>query len=262
MKNESEPKETEKQEEMNKNQSKIDSWKENKENNIRYKSQRYKGHSYSNHSNNFFSHNKKHFKDYKSYKSPYSYNQYSNSNRNYCNIPHKDNYIEKEFELNSKGETEVDLDIKASEMNEDNSEKNTFQSQENSDSNSKNNLEFNSHENTEEINSVELLNLNLMKSQSDDISLQNIDLHDVGIKLFPGAFCYKTKNYEQNKMDANNNLAFNNNICDENKKSSDLNFECHNFLCKSNSNSIKSDQKNGLALAYDYYSSFLEEKIK
>ena len=248
---------------MNKkrNQSKIDSWKENKENNIRYKSQRYKGRSYNNHSNNFFSHNKKHFKDYKSYKSPYSYNQYSNSNRNYSNIPHKDNYIEKEIELNSKEEIERESDIKMSEMNEDNSEKNTFQSQENSDSNSKNNLEFSSQENTEEINSLELLNLNLMKSQSDDISLQNIDLHDVGIKLFPGAFCYKTKNNELNKMDINNNLVHNK-AYEENKKSSDLNFECHNFLCKSNSNSIKSEQKNGLALAYDYYSSFLEEKIK
>jgi len=243
----------------NKNQSKIDSWKENKEKNIRYKSQRYKGHNYNNHSNNFFSHNKRHFKDYKSYKSPYSYNQYSNSNKNY--IPNKDNYIEKEIELNSKGETEVDSDIKTSEMNEDNSEKNTFQSQENSDSNSKNNLEFSNQENTEEINSLELLNLNLMKSQSDDISLQNIDLHDVGIKLFPGAFCHKTKNYEPNKMDINNSLV-NNNSSEENKKSSDLNFECNNFLCKSNSNSIKSEQKNGLALAYDYYSSFLEEKIK
>jgi hypothetical protein len=123
-------------------------------------------------------------------------------------------------------------------------------------------LEFSSQENTEEINSLELLNLNLMKSQSDDISLQNIDLHDVGIKLFPGAFCYKKKNYEPNKMDLNEDVKIN--TCEENKdkKPPELNFECHNFLCKSNSNTIKSEQKNGLALAFDYYSSILEDKIK
>ena len=208
-------KKAEEQEEMKNNQSKNESWKENKENNLRYKNKTYKGHNYNNHSNHFISHHKKYCKDYKSYKSPYSYNKYSNS---------KNNYIEKEVELNSKGETEGDSDIKISEINEE--------------------------------------NLNLMKSQSDDISLQNIDLHDVGIKLFPGAFCYKKKNYEPNKMDGNEDV--NPNTCEENKdkKPPELNFECHNFLCKSNSNIIKSEQKNGLALAFDYYSSILEDKIK
>ena len=237
------------QEEMKNNQSKNESWKENKENNLRYKNKTYKGHNYNNHSNHFISHHKKYCKDYKSYKSPYSYNKYSNS---------KNNYIEKEVELNSKGETEGDSDIKISEINEDNNDENLFQSKDFSESNLKNNLKSNN----QDINSLELLNLNLMKSQSDDISLQNIDLHDVGIKLFPGAFCYKKKNYEPNKMDLNEDVKIN--TCEENKdkKPPELNFECHNFLCKSNSNTIKSEQKNGLALAFDYYSSILEDKIK
>ena len=246
-------KKAEEQEEMKNNQSKNESWKENKENNLRYKNKTYKGHNYNNHSNHFFSHHKKYCKDYKSYKSPYSYNKYSNS---------KNNYIEKEVELNSKGETEGDSDIKISEMNEDNNDENIFQSKDYFESNLKNNLKSNNHENNEDTNSPELSNLNLMKSQSDDISLQNIDLHDVGIKLFPGAFCYKKKNYEPNKMDLNEDVKFN--TCEENKdkKPPELNFECHNFLCKSNSNTIKSEQKNGLALAFDYYSSILEDKIK
>ena len=123
-------------------------------------------------------------------------------------------------------------------------------------------MKSNNRENNEDINSLELSNLNLMKSQSDDISLQNIDLHDVGIKLFPGAFCYKTKNYEPNKMDGNEDVKITK--CKENKdkKPPELNFECNNFLCKSNSNIIKTEQKNGLALAFDYYSSILEDKIK
>ena len=246
-------KKAEEQEEMKNNQSKKESWKENKENNLRYKNKTYKGHNYNNHSNHFFSHHKKYCKDYKSYKSPYSYNKYSNS---------KNNYIEKEIELNSKGETEGDSDIKISEINEDNNDENIFQSKDYSEINLKNNLKSNNHENTEDINSLEYSNLNLMKSQSDDISLQNIDLHDVGIKLFPGAFFFFFKNYEPNKMDGNEDVKMNK--CEENKdkKPPELNFECHNFLCKSNSNIIKTEQKNGLALAFDYYSSILEDKIK
>ena len=123
-------------------------------------------------------------------------------------------------------------------------------------------MKSNNHENNEDINSLELSNLNLMKSQSDDISLQNIDLHDVGIKLFPGAFCYKKKNYEPNKMDGNEDVKINKCEENKNKKPPELNFECNNFLCKSNSNIIKTEQKNGLALAFDYYSSILEDKIK
>ena len=75
-----------------------------------------------------------------------------------------------------------------------------------------------------------------MKSKSDEISLQNIDLHDVGIKLFHGAFWYKAKNFEGNKMVENDNL---NNNLNEEKKPSDINFECNHFLCKSKSNTIK-----------------------
>ena len=216
-----------------------------------------KGHGYSNHSNNFFPHNKKHYKNYKSYKSSYSYsyNHHSNSNIYYNTNNNEGNYIEKETELNSKGETKGQSDIKTSETNEDN--KNIIESQECLDPNLKNSMKFNKNEKTEDFNSVDL---NLMKSKSDEISFQNINLHDVGIKLFPGAFCYKTKNCEENKIVGNYNL--NNNLNEEKKKSSDINFECNNFLCKSNSNTNKSEQKNGLALAFDYYSSFLEDKIK
>jgi len=216
----------------------------------------YKGYGYNNHSINFFPHSKKHYKNYKPYKSPYSYNHHSNSNINYNTNNNDGNYIEKEIELNSKGKTKGDLDIKKSNLNEDNND-NVIESQECLDPNLKNNLKFNKNEKNEDINS---LNLNLIKSKSDEISLQNIDLHEIGIKLFPGAFCYKAKNCEQNKIFGNDNL--NNNLNEEKKKSSDINFECNNFLCKSNNNTIKSGQKHGLALAFDYYSSFLEDKIK
>ena len=216
----------------------------------------YKGYGNNNHSINFFPHNKKHYKNYKPYKSPYSYNHHSNSNLNYKTNNNDGNYIEKEIQLNSKGETKGDSDMKISTMNEDNND-NVTESQECLVPNLKNNLKFNKNEKKEDINS---LNLNLIKSKSDEISLQNIDLHEVGIKLFPGAFCYKTKNCEQNKIVGNDNL--NNNLNEEKKKSSDINFECNNFLCKSNNNTIKIEQKNGLALAFDYYSSFLEDKIK
>ena len=101
-----------------------------------------------------------------------------------------------------------------------------------------------------------------MKSQSEDLSNKKIfNFHDVGIKLFPGAFLHnKQKEYEQKIINGNNNK--NNNVIEEINKISDFNFECNNFLCKSNSNITKGEQKNGLALAFDYYSSFLENKIK
>ena len=241
----------------------MDSWKENKENNHRYKKSKYKGHNYNNNYNNrFFYHNKKHFKDYKNYKSIYN-QQSSSSNYNISSI-HKKNYIEKEIELNSKGETEGDSEIKTSEVVEDNIPEYTL------DSYPKNHLDFNSHENTEEISTLDLLNLDLMKSQSEDLSHKNaFDFHDIGIKLFPGAFQFnKLKSYEKNSINLNSNE--NNNLMEENKKVSELNFdkfknkndiECNNYLCKNNSGNIKNEQKNGLALAFDYYSSFLEDKI-
>ena len=104
-------------EEKSINQSKIDSWKENKENNTRYKQSKYKGNNYNSSYNNksikFFYRNKKYFKDYKTYKSPYFHHLSTN---NY----HKKNYIEKEIELNSKGETEGDSEVKISEPAEEN----------------------------------------------------------------------------------------------------------------------------------------------
>lgn len=242
-------------EEKKKNQSCMDSWKENKENNTRYKKPKYKSHNYNNHSNKFFHHNKKYFKDYKNYKYPYN-SQSNRNNYNINNVGGKRNYIEKEIELNTKEESDI---------------KNSDPIEENSDSNSKN-LDFNSQDNTEEINSFEYLNLGLMKSQSEELSHKNIfNYHDIGIKLFPGAFKYNNKNnsYEQNKYINNFNENINNIYEEENKKVSDLyiikrknDLECDNYLCKANSSNIKSNQKNGLALAFDYYASFLEDKIK
>ena len=106
-----------------------------------------------------------------------------------------------------------------------------------------------------------------MKSQSEEISYKNDFLfHDIGIKLFPGAFQYnKKKSYEQNDY-INYGGFINDKSVDENKKENDLNlnrtkkdFECNNYLRKTKSNNIKTEQKSGLALAFDYYSSFLEE---
>ena len=209
------------EEQKEKNQSKIDSWKENKENNARYKKSKYKGHKYNNNYNNhFFCHNKKHFKDYKNYKS--NYIQQSSINNYNTNGNHKKNYIEKEIELNSKGETEGDSEIKTSEAIEDNVPECSL------DSNQKNNIDFNSHEKTEEKCSGGLLNFDLIKSQSEDLSQNNFfDFHDVGIKLFPGVFRFnKLKSYEKNNIDINSNK--NNNLLEENKKVSELNFDTFN----------------------------------
>ena len=105
-----------------------------------------------------------------------------------------------------------------------------------------------------------------MKSQSEEISYKNDFLfHDIGIKLFPGVFQYnKKKSYEQN--DYINGGIINDKSVEENKKGNDLDlistkkdFECNNYLPKTKSNNIKTEQKSGLALAFDYYSSFLEE---
>ena len=259
---------------IKKNQSK-DSWKEvkqnsvnnfsnnnNSNNNQKYKKSKYKGHNnyISNYNQNHSSHyyypnNKKYYRHSKNYK----YNR-------------QKNYIEREVEINSKGEIdneiiEDSLEIKAV-----------------SDSNSKNSKNGNdviSQENTEEtsaINNLELLNLNLSKCQSEELNHKNYDLHDVGVKLFPGI--YKNKNYNLelgknnksiNNININNYMNINSNE-EEIKKTEDLdNFvdknKCinnkndikYNFLYKADSNIIKGEQKKGLALAVDYYSSFLED---
>ena len=109
-----------------------------------------------------------------------------------------------------------------------------------------------------------------MKSQSEEFHDKTIfNYHDIGIKLFPGAFRFnKNKSYEQNNYINNTGENINNN-CEEENKKDELNnikikndLECDNYLCKSNSTNIKRNQKNGLALAFDYYASFLEDKIK
>ena len=251
------------------NQSKNDSWKENKENNIKFKNKKYKGHNnynthynnhYNNHSNNFFYHNKKHYKDYKDYKNYKSpYNQQQSNSNNHTN--HKQTYIEKEVELNSKGETEGDSEIKTSDNAEDNNRRGSH------DYNLNNNLDINGQETNEDINLLENLNLNFKKTQSEDLSVKNtFDFHDIGIKLFPGAFRYNQKNIRDNTLKENNYI--NNSPLKENYGGIDYNLEnkndleCHNYICKSNNNNTKQEPKNGLALAFEYYSSFLEDKIK
>ena len=136
------------------------------------------------------------------------------------------------------------------------------------DSNSKKNFDLNTQENTDEMtSSLDYLNLNLMKSQSEELSHKNmLNFHDIGIKLFPGAFGYnKKQSYEQNNVNLGDNK--NNSFGEENKVNSEncrtkYNLECNNYLCKTNISNCKKEQKNGLALAFDYYSSFLEDKIK
>ena len=129
------------------------------------------------------------------------------------------------------------------------------------------------------INSLEMLNLNLYKSQSEKLEHKNYDdLHDVGIKLFPGIYKNNNFNFENgNNINngVNNNINNNLNINEEeNIKGEELdnfiykkknsckinnikdNIQCENYLHKSNSSFIKCEYKNGLALAFDYYSSF------
>jgi hypothetical protein len=253
------------------NQSK-ESWKEakqnnnsssNNNNNQKYKKSKYKNYSFNynqNHSSHYFYQNKKHYKHGKNYK---SYNRQKNF------------YIEREIEFNSRGE--IDNEV----IEENSSKKNESVSPEFS-ADSKKNLDVNSQENTEEtsiINNLEMLNLNLTKSQSEELNHKNYDLHDVGIKLFPGIYKYKNYNLDIEKNSINNinkknNININNNEEDDKKVEDMENFvdkndyinskndNKQNYLHKANSNIIKKQEKNGLALAYDYYSSFLEDNKK
>jgi hypothetical protein len=270
---------------IKKNQSK-DSWKEVKQNNInnssinnitncnnnqKYKKSKYKGHNNNytfnynnqNHSSHYYYPNKKYYRHSKNFK-PYN---------------RQKNYIEREIEFNSK----VELD---NEIIEDSTIEKTVSLSphisSDSTKNSKNGTDVISQENSEEtntINNLELLNLNLSKCQSEELTHKNYDLHDVGIKLFPGI--YKNKNYNLeigkdnnsiNNININNNYKNINNKEEEIKKSEDsdnfvdkdkcMNYKNEfkfNFLHKANSNVIRGEQKKGLALALDYYSSFLED---
>ena len=80
--------------------------------------------------------------------------------------------------------------------------------------------------------------------------------------MFPGAFPYNTmKSYEKDDINGNssniNNKGEDNNISENYKKD----FKCNNYLYRSNNNSFKNEEKNGLSLAFNYYSSILEKKI-
>ena len=268
-----------------KNQSK-DSWKEVKQNstnnfsnnninncnnNQKYKKSKYKGHNNNyasnytnqNHSSHYYYPNKKYYRHTKNFK-PYN---------------RQKNYIEREIEFNSKGELDNEI-IEDSTIEKTVSLSPPFSSD--STKNSKNGTDVISQENSEEtntINNLELLNLNLSKCQSEELKHKNYDLHDVGIKLFPGI--YKNKNYNLEIGKDNNsinNININDNIMNINNKEEEIkkledsdNFvdkdKCmnnknefkYNFLHKANSNVIKGEQKKGLALALDYYSSFLED---
>ena len=227
------------------NKSKVFSWKDNNNDNNRFfKKSRFDFNNY--YSKSHFFKNKKHFKN----------DRFYNNNKYY--------YIEKEMELNSNDEKELDSHIKFSEFNEDN---NKFDNDKNTDSN----YSFNSQENTEEMTNYELSNLNLINSNVEDLSYNAmLNYQDVGIRLFPGVFHLEKKDsFDQNNTinnklsnqeeKENNNLDKNINIKinDENNKK---NFECNNYICKNNYNLNKKEQKLGLALALEYYSSFLESK--
>lgn len=268
-----------------KNQSK-DSWKEVKQNstnnfsnnninncnnNQKYKKSKYKGHNNNyasnytnqNHSSHYYYPNKKYYRHSKNFK-PYN---------------RQKNYIEREIEFNSKVELDNEI-IEDSTIEKTVSLSPPFSSD--STKNSKNGTDVISQENSEEtntINNLELLNLNLSKCQSEELTHKNYDLHDVGIKLFPGI--YKNKNYNleigkdnnsinnininDNIMNINNKeevikkLEDSDNFVDKDKCMNNKNEFKYNFLHKANSNVIKGEQKKGLALALDYYSSFLED---
>ena len=269
-----------------KNQSK-DSWKEVKQNstnnfsnnninncnnNQKYKKSKYKTHNNNNYASNYT--NQNHSSHYY-----YPNKKYYRRTKNFKPYNRQKNYIEREIEFNSKGELDNEI-IEDSTIEKTVSLSPPFSSD--STKNSKNGTDVISQENSEEtntINNLELLNLNLSKCQSEELKHKNYDLHDVGIKLFPGI--YKNKNYNleigkdnnsinnininDNIMNINNKeevikkLEDSDNFVDKDKCMNNKNEFKYNFLHKANSNVIKGEQKKGLALALDYYSSFLED---
>ena len=62
-----------------------------------------------------------------------------------------------------------------------------------------------------------------------------------------------------NKEEEIKKLEDSDNFVDKDKCMNNKNEFKYNFLHKSNSNVIRGEQKKGLALALDYYSSFLED---
>ena len=200
--------------------------------------------------------------DYKYYKNSRfnKYNKYNYKNKrhfkgNKFNKKNKITFIEKEIEFDTKEKNETYFQPKASQSKEENkftcdSDKDFTQS---SDKNLDSNFSFNSQENTEEISSLEFSNLNLMKSQSGNLPYESmLDYKDVGFKLFPGFFHLEKKK----SFDKNSDNFIINKMGDKDK-----NFECKNYLCKSNYYLKKKEQKIGLELAGDYYSSFLKSQI-
>jgi len=200
--------------------------------------------------------------DYKYFKNSRfnKYNKYNyKSKRHYKdNKFNKKNeiiFIEKEIEFPIKEKNEIYLKLRDSQSKEENkfncdSDKDFTQS---SDKNADSNFSFNSQENTEEIPSLEFSNLNLMKSHSGHLPYESMmDYKDVGFKLFPGFFHLEKKK----SFDKNSDNFIINKMGDKDK-----NFECKNYLCKSNYCLNKKEQKIGLELAGDYYSSFLKSQI-
>jgi len=273
------------EEEKKKNQSR-DSWKEAKQNNNtqninnnnqKYKKYKYKGNN--NYSSNYYQHNSRYY--YQNNKKHYKHG------KNYKPYNRQKNYIEREIEYNSK--PEIDNDINEDYPIEKNISLSPKFSTDSNSKNSKNNLDVNSQENIEEtnvINNLASIHLDLAKSQSEELNHNNFDLQDVGIKLFPGIYKQQNQNFNSeyeknnniNNINSNNNNYINldENLNEEkNKKPEDIeksgeNNIClinkndfkQNFLHKTNSCSIKHEQKNGLALAMDYYASILESKDK
>jgi hypothetical protein len=196
--------------------------------------------------------------DYKYYKNSkfnkhnkYNYKNKRHFKENKFNKKNKIIFIEKEFEFDTKDKNEA-KDSQSKEENKFNcdSDKDFTQS---SDKNADSNFSFNSQENTEEISSLEFSNLNLKKSHSENLPYESmLNYMDVGFKLFPGFFHLEKKK----SFDKNSDNFINNKMDDKEK-----NFECKNYLCKSNYNLKKKERKIGLELAGDYYSSFLKSQI-
>ena len=229
---------TEKKEEkinnININQSNNNSWKDknaesnfnNKKNYPKYKKN---NHYFHNKSNNFYG-KKNNF-----------YGKKNNYNKHTRHHNHTHNLVEVTSFNTKTIEKEIDLNSKSSkEESEADSEKNT-----NSniiDSNYLKSAQF-ALDNTD-------LSLNLMKSQSAELSNkeEDINLRDVGFKLFPGAFHQNKISEELENKNKNFPEYYGNNFC---RKYTDDSYQ-----------KSETKKKCGLALAYDYYcSSFHDNKI-
>lgn len=234
----------------------MNSWKEN-----RHK-KNYRNHNYNN-SNIFYQ---------KKAKNRYRYYKFS-----------KPHFLEKEIDLNLK-DSELDEEAREEANKEVQNSgliypKETFSAE----------IETN-QENADSEKYQILPSLNLVKSQSEDTThsssaklnlcdvdskLNDFNFHDVSAKLFPGVFRDNSTDKNDNENNKYNNIndkinektiSEKDNNNSNNSNNNHFNYKCNNFVFKNNNLSSfeckKNENKSGLALALDYYSSFLEDKNK